>query len=123
MLRNFHYIDEKGKDEGANSSFSLLALSLAVETLSNVCHVVRNRAREICELLGDVEKIRAERRKAKANKNKFVGTGNDEMSFSSDGSRFGGFGNDSFGNGYDRGASSCVSSLLLATHLQRLWRR
>jgi epsin len=44
MLRNFHYIDDKGKDEGIN---------------------VRNRSRELVELLSDVEKIRAERRKAK----------------------------------------------------------
>ncbi|KAJ7196041.1 ENTH-domain-containing protein [Mycena pura] len=80
MLRNFHYIDEKGKDEGLN---------------------VRNRSRELVELLSDVEKIRAERRKAKANKSKYIGTGNDGMSFSSDGGRYGGFGNDnqSYGGG------------------------
>ncbi|KAF8627461.1 hypothetical protein AX17_006274 [Amanita inopinata Kibby_2008] len=75
MLRNFHYIDEKGKDEGVN---------------------VRNRARELVELLSDVEKIRAERRKAKSNKHKYVGTGNDGFgpSFLSGGSRYGGFGSD-----------------------------
>ncbi|KAG5636389.1 hypothetical protein H0H81_008223 [Sphagnurus paluster] len=77
MLRNFHYIDDKGKDEGIN---------------------VRNRSREIVELLSDVEKIRAERRKAKANKNKYIGTGNDGgMSFSTGSTRYGGFGNDSYG--------------------------
>ncbi|KAK2465289.1 hypothetical protein APHAL10511_002643 [Amanita phalloides] len=71
MLRNFHYIDEKGKDEGIN---------------------VRNRAREMVELLSDVEKIRAERRKAKANRHKYIGTGNDGFgpSFQSSGSRYGG---------------------------------
>ncbi|KAH9480380.1 ENTH domain-containing protein [Psilocybe cubensis] len=79
MLRNFHYIDDKGKDEGIN---------------------VRNRSRELVELLSDVEKIRAERRKAKANKNKYVGVGNDGMSFeSSGGGRYGGFGSDSLGGG------------------------
>ncbi|KAJ3559375.1 hypothetical protein NP233_g11277 [Leucocoprinus birnbaumii] len=83
MLRSFHYIDEKGKDEGIN---------------------VRNRAKEIVELLSDVEKIRAERRKAKANRNKYTGTGNDggyggSLSFSSGGSRYGGFGSDSLGGG------------------------
>lgn len=62
---------------------------------------VRNRSREIVELLADVEKIRAERRKAKANKHKYAGTGSDGfgMSFSSGGSRYGGFGNDSLGGG------------------------
>ncbi|KAK8853491.1 hypothetical protein IAR55_004198 [Kwoniella newhampshirensis] len=78
MLRSFHYIDEKGKDQGIN---------------------VRNRASEIAALLGDVERIRTERRKAKSNKNKYQGTGNDGgMSFvTATGNRYGGFGSDSLG--------------------------
>jgi epsin len=60
---------------------------------------VRNRAKEIVELLSDVDRIRAERRKAKVNKNKYTGTGNDGMSFSSGGGRYGGFGNDSYYSG------------------------
>ncbi|KAI0060369.1 ENTH-domain-containing protein [Artomyces pyxidatus] len=76
MLRSFHYIDDKGKDQGIN---------------------VRNRSRELVELLSDVEKIRTERKKAKANKSKYIGTGNDGLSFSSGGSRYGGFGSDSLG--------------------------
>lgn len=76
MLRNFYYVDEKGKDQGLN---------------------VRNRSRELVELLSDVEKIRTERRKAKTNKHKYTGVGNDPMSFSSGGSRYGGFGSDSLG--------------------------
>ncbi|KAF6755839.1 hypothetical protein DFP72DRAFT_895352 [Ephemerocybe angulata] len=79
MLRNFHYIDDKGKDEGIN---------------------VRNRSKELVELLTDVEKIRSERRKAKANKNKFTGVGNDAMGFSGGSAgRYGGFGSDSFTSG------------------------
>ncbi|KAF5343333.1 hypothetical protein D9758_014192 [Tetrapyrgos nigripes] len=87
MLRNFHYIDDKGKDQGIN---------------------VRNRAKEIVELLSDVDTIRVERRKAKANKNKYTGTGNDGMSFSSDGggSRYGGFGSDHFYSGSGGGGGS-----------------
>ena len=74
---------------------------------------VRNRAKELVELLSDVEKIRTERRKAKANKHKYTGTGNDGfggggMSFSSGGSRYGGFGNDSLG--YSGGASPSFNS-------------
>lgn len=73
---------------------------------------VRNRSKELVELLQDVEKIRAERRKAKANKNKFTGVGNDGMSFGSGGgggSRYSGFGSDSLrgsggGSGYTSGA-------------------
>ena len=55
---------------------------------------MRNRSRELVELLSDVEKIRAERRKAKANKNKYVGVGNDGFGSSFD-SGYSGFGNDS----------------------------
>ncbi|EUC63378.1 ENTH domain protein [Rhizoctonia solani AG-3 Rhs1AP] len=80
MLRNFHYIDDKAKDQGIN---------------------VRNRAKVIAELLSDVEKIRLERRKAKANRNKYTGTGSDGLSFSSGGGRYGGFGNE--GSGYGGG--------------------
>ncbi|KZT12171.1 ENTH-domain-containing protein [Laetiporus sulphureus 93-53] len=87
MLRNFYYIDDKGKDQGLN---------------------VRNRSRELVELLSDVDKIRTERRKAKTNKHKYIGTGNDPMSLPPSGGRYGGFGNDSFGysGGYGGGSSS-----------------
>lgn len=66
---------------------------------------VRNRASEIALLLGDVDKIRTERRKARANRNKYQGVGNDGgMSFmSSTGSRYGGFGSDSVGSGSSAG--------------------
>lgn len=87
MLRNFHYIDDKGKDQGIN---------------------VRNRSKEIVELLSDVENIRTERRKAKANRSKYIGTGSDGLSSSSGGSRYGGFGSDSLG--YNGGGSSSYNS-------------
>ena len=61
--------------------------------------LVRNRSKEIVELLADVEKIRAERRKAKTNKSKYTGVGSDGWGPSSTGSRYGGFGNDSFSSG------------------------
>ncbi|KAL2021607.1 hypothetical protein VTK56DRAFT_6960 [Thermocarpiscus australiensis] len=72
MLRQFHYIDQNGKDQGVN---------------------VRHRAKELAELLSDVDRIRAERKKARANKGKFTsmqggsGFGNT--------SRYGGYGNSS----------------------------
>lgn len=73
MLRQFHFIDANGKDQGIN---------------------VRNRAKELAELLGDVDRIRAERKKARANKGKYTGVGS-----SVGNSRFGGFGSDSGGFG------------------------
>ena len=76
------------------------------------CHLsdknltVRNRASEIASLLGDVEKIRVERRKAKGNRSKYQGQGNDGgLSFvTTGGSRYGGFGSESLsggGGGYE----------------------
>ena len=89
MLRQFHYIDQNGKDQGVN---------------------VRHRAKELAELLGDVERIRSERKKARTNKGKFTSMQSGGGLGSS--SRYGGFGSDSgpsggsgaaFGGGYSGG--------------------
>ena len=84
MLRQFQYIDQNGKDQGIN---------------------VRNRSKELAELLSDVDRIRAERKKARANRNKFGGVEGGAMSGGmSDGSRYGGFGSDEAGfGGYSGG--------------------
>ncbi|KAL4929993.1 ENTH domain-containing protein [Aspergillus undulatus] len=91
MLRQFHYIDPNGKDQGIN---------------------VRNRAQELVKLLGDVELIRSERKKARANRNKFrgfeggagIGGGIGGGIGSSGGGRYGGFGSDSLSfGGYSGG--------------------
>lgn len=52
MLRQFHFIDANGKDQGIN---------------------VRNRSKELTDLLSDVEKIRQERKKARGNRTKYGG--------------------------------------------------
>ncbi|KAI0879811.1 ENTH-domain-containing protein [Annulohypoxylon maeteangense] len=80
MLRQFHFIDQNGKDQGIN---------------------VRNRAKELAELLGDVERIRSERKKARANKAKYTGVEGGAMGGFSSGSggRYGGFGSESGGFG------------------------
>lgn len=80
MLRQFHYIDANGKDQGIN---------------------VRNRSSELVKLLGDVDQIRTERKKARANRNKFSGFegGMNAGSNSATSGRYGGFGSDSMGYG------------------------
>ena len=95
MLRQFHFIDQNGKDQGIN---------------------VRNRAKELAELLGDVDRIRTERKKARANRNKFGGVegGSGMGGFSGSGgfsggggsSRFGGFGSESASANADYGGYS-----------------
>jgi epsin len=52
MLKQFHFIDQNGKDQGIN---------------------VRNRSKELVELLSDVDKIRTERKKSKSNRAKYSG--------------------------------------------------
>ncbi|KAH8596723.1 hypothetical protein B0O99DRAFT_661013 [Bisporella sp. PMI_857] len=82
MLRQFHFIDQNGKDQGVN---------------------VRNRAKELADLLSDVDKIRAERKKARATRNKYGGVeGGAGLGggFSSGGSsRYGGFGSEDHSSG------------------------
>ncbi|KAL9092389.1 MAG: hypothetical protein Q9159_000897 [Coniocarpon cinnabarinum] len=82
MLRQFHYMDQNGKDQGIN---------------------VRNRSKELCDLLADVDRIRAERKKARATRNKYGGTEGGIGVGPMSGGRYGGFGNDSgggLGGGY-----------------------
>lgn len=78
MLRQFHFIDINGKDQGIN---------------------VRNRAKELAELLGDVERIRTERKKARATKNKYTGVEGGGGYGGGSSSRYGGFGPESSGGG------------------------
>lgn len=70
--------------------------------------LVRNRAKEIVELLNDTDKIRSERKKARQNRNKYQGVGSDSiggMGMMSGGgigggsSRYGGFGSDGLSSG------------------------
>ncbi|KAF8945358.1 Epsin-3, clathrin recruitment and traffic between the Golgi and endosome [Haplosporangium gracile] len=76
VLRSFQYVDDNGKDEGIN---------------------VRNRAKEFAEMLSSVDRIKEERKKAKANRNKFVGS--EGGGFAGTGSKYGGFGSDSYYEG------------------------
>ena len=61
-LENFTYIDELGKDQGVN---------------------IRHRAKQTIEFLQDDNRLREERKKAKLNKNKFVGVSSNAMAGSS----------------------------------------
>lgn len=102
----------------SSSFFSLLSISDLHVLL------VRNRSKELAELLGDLDRVRQERRKAKANRNKYVGTGNDGMSFSSGGSRYGGFGSEDvgassgYGGGYDRDRGGRYVSQMLVVNFR-----
>ncbi|ABN66256.2 epsin N-terminal homology-containing protein [Scheffersomyces stipitis CBS 6054] len=71
MLKSFHYIDSKGRDQGIN---------------------VRNRAKNLIGLLNDDALIRTERKKSRANSKKFGGVSS---------AAFGGASSITTGSGYD----------------------
>ncbi|KAJ2797948.1 Epsin-3, clathrin recruitment and traffic between the Golgi and endosome [Coemansia guatemalensis] len=81
MLKNFHHIDANGKDQGIN---------------------VRHRSKEIVDLINDDERLREERKKSKANRNKYGGYAG--------GSRMSGFGNTSSSRGGSGFSSSGFGS-------------
>lgn len=76
MLKSFHYIDSKGRDQGIN---------------------VRNRSKNLVNLLNDDALVRLERKKARANAKKF---GNGGAHTSSD-TYSQGYSSGSYGNGDD----------------------
>ncbi|KAF8955305.1 Epsin-3, clathrin recruitment and traffic between the Golgi and endosome [Entomortierella lignicola] len=93
VLRNFQYVDENGKDEGIN---------------------VRNRAKEFSEMLSSVDRIKEERKKAKANRNKYVGS--EGGGFAGTGSKYGGFGSDSYFDGGSGGYGGSGSGSSFRDH-------
>uniref|UniRef100_H3DI53 Clathrin interactor 1a n=1 Tax=Tetraodon nigroviridis TaxID=99883 RepID=H3DI53_TETNG len=61
-LESYHCVDENGKDQGVN---------------------VRQRVKELVEFIQDDERLREERKKAKKNKDKYVGVSSDSMGYRS----------------------------------------
>ncbi|XP_077403162.1 clathrin interactor 1-like [Vanacampus margaritifer] len=57
-LENYHFMDENGKDQGIN---------------------VRQKVKETVEFVQDDERLRDERKKAKKNKDKYIGVSSDSM--------------------------------------------
>lgn len=72
---------------------------------------VRNRAKELTELLSDIDKIKAERKKARQTRSKYTGTGGGSgfSSSSGSGSRYEGFSSDSYPGNYASGNGSSGS--------------
>ncbi|KAG9346849.1 hypothetical protein JZ751_007198 [Albula glossodonta] len=67
-MENYHFIDENGKDQGIN---------------------VRQKVKEMVEFVQDDDRLREERKKAKKNKDKYIGVSSESMgSFSHTGERF-----------------------------------
>lgn len=61
-LENFSFIDEMGKDQGVN---------------------IRHKVKELVEFIQDDDRLREERKKAKKNKDKYIGMSSDMMGMKS----------------------------------------
>ena len=64
-LENYTCVDEQGKDQGVN---------------------IRHKVKELIEFIQDDDKLREERKKAKKNKDKYIGMSNDSMGMGYSGS-------------------------------------
>uniref|UniRef100_A0A4W5JXC3 Clathrin interactor 1a n=1 Tax=Hucho hucho TaxID=62062 RepID=A0A4W5JXC3_9TELE len=84
-LESYHFVDENGKDQGVN---------------------VRQKVKEMVDLIQDDDRLREERKKAKKNKDKYIGVSSDSIG--------GGFSrysksSDSMGGGFSRYSKSSDS--------------
>ncbi|KAK2903933.1 clathrin interactor 1a [Channa argus] len=61
-LQSYHFVDENGKDQGVN---------------------VRQKVKEMVEFVQDDERLREERKKAKKNRDKYIGVSSDSMGYRS----------------------------------------
>ncbi|CAN9514795.1 unnamed protein product [Ophioblennius macclurei] len=59
-LESYHFVDENGKDQGVN---------------------VRQKVKELVDFVQDDDRLREERKKAKKNKDKYIGVSSDSMGF------------------------------------------
>ncbi|XP_041846001.1 clathrin interactor 1a isoform X2 [Melanotaenia boesemani] len=59
-LESYHFVDENGKDQGIN---------------------VRQKVKELVEFVQDDDRLREERKKAKKNKDKYIGVSSDSMGY------------------------------------------
>ncbi|KAK2849385.1 hypothetical protein Q5P01_009219 [Channa striata] len=59
-LESYHFVDENGKDQGVN---------------------VRQKVKELVEFVQDDERLREERKKAKKNRDKYIGVSSDSMGY------------------------------------------
>jgi hypothetical protein len=66
-LEHYTHTDEKGKDQGNISLPSGSRIFIGIN--------VRNRAKDLIALINDDEALREERKKAKKNRDKYVGVG------------------------------------------------
>lgn len=73
-LESFSYHDEQNKDQGINGRKKK---NLNIFFLIYNLFLVRHKVKEIIEFIQDDDRLRDERKKAKTNRDKYVGVGSD----------------------------------------------
>lgn len=78
-MESYQFRDEKGKDQGINGAPCRRGPRAAAAASAHTCGAaVRHKAKEICALLQDDERLREERLKARRNQNKYVGISSED---------------------------------------------
>jgi hypothetical protein len=113
-----------------SSGISILSMTRARTRASmvssfhpRVLFLVRNRAKELADLLGDSDKIRTERKKSRASKSKYTGVGSDEGGFGGSGKKYGGFGSEDLSYGSYSGQVYGITSASIGADWGRGRRR
>ncbi|KAJ3268860.1 Epsin-3, clathrin recruitment and traffic between the Golgi and endosome [Terramyces sp. JEL0728] len=92
-LQLLEFLLKNGSEQHAKTITTLMTKRKIKELTVNTINSVRHRAKEIVDMLGNDDKIRDERQKAKENRNKYKGVSSYEMK---SGGGYSGFGSDSY---------------------------
>lgn len=134
-LENYKFVDDNFKDQGINVRHKVCVNCFIYNSLIFIIKQFVKQVRELIDFIQDDEKLRDERKKAKKNKDKYVGMSSNAMGGSGMRAGGGGGGSTSYNDGWEsnrRGADdrnwsmfflnySFVDSILI--HILSLFRR
>lgn len=82
-LENYSFVDEFGKDQGINIRYLFQVSS--EQHVNNIYCFFRHKVRELIDFVQDDDKLREERKKAKKNKDKYIGLSSEAMGYKGSG--------------------------------------
>lgn len=85
-LENYSFVDEFGKDQGINIRYLFVVFKFNLSYIRVIFIVFyRHKVRELIEFVQDDDKLREERKKAKKNKDKYIGLSSEAMGYKGSG--------------------------------------
>lgn len=78
-LENYTFTDENGKDQGINVRHKVSGSGLLFFSGYEIIDEIENQVRELIDFIQDDDKLRDERKKAKKNRDKYIGMSSDAM--------------------------------------------